>query len=139
MAPPPVQAADGRVTFASLNKPDKLNPQVLEVWARVLAEVPDSRLMILVLDRLSEGGPAPPTIAALSRLGVDPRRVVAVPAMSRRKYLERYGEVDVALDPWPYNGHTTTLDALWMGVPVVAIEARITCHVRVPASCACLA
>src|SRR5205807_1775410 len=99
VAPPPVRAADGRITFASLNKPDKLNPQALGAWARVLASVPDSQLLILVPERVSDGGPGTHLLASLSRLGVDPLRIVSTPQLSRRKYLELYGKVDVALDP----------------------------------------
>jgi predicted O-linked N-acetylglucosamine transferase (SPINDLY family) len=109
-----------RVTFGSVNSFAKVNEAVLKLWARVLSAVVDSRLIVLspegrhrqrVLDILREGG-------------VEGSRVEFFKNRPRREYLELYHRVDVMLDPFPYGGHTTSLDALWMGVPVVSLAGE---------------
>jgi predicted O-linked N-acetylglucosamine transferase (SPINDLY family) len=129
---PPCLAA-GHVTFGALNKPVKANDAVVATWARVLAAVPDARLAVLNAEQDRAGRPTSPLLDALVRRGVPPGRIVPVPAQGRAAYLGAYGMIDVALDPWPYNGHTTTLDALWMGVPVVAL--RGSAHVSRESQC----
>ena len=61
---------------------------------------------------------------ALCRGGIDPGRVEFIPRQSRRDYLELYHRIDVGLDSFPYNGHTTSLDSFWMGVPVVTLVGQ---------------
>ena len=107
--------ASGRVTFGCLNNFCKVNPGVLRMWRRVLERVPDSRMMIL----------APPGDArrrVVRELGVGPERVEFVEFALRPDYLRHYLGIDLCLDTSPYNGHTTTLDSLWMGVPVVSLS-----------------
>jgi len=58
------------------------------------------------------------------REGIEAQRIEFCEPRPRRQYLELYGQVDIALDPFPYNGHTTSLDALWMGVPVVSLAGQ---------------
>jgi protein O-GlcNAc transferase len=107
----------GQITFASLNKPIKINAKVLEVWAQILRDVPDSRLVLLAVEE------ARPTLrAAFTAQGVNGERVCFVPRQPRSDYLRFHDEIDVNLDPWPYNGHTTVLDGLYMGVPAVCLE-----------------
>jgi predicted O-linked N-acetylglucosamine transferase (SPINDLY family) len=93
-----------------------VNQEVLGLWAQVLKVVPDSRLMLLS----DPGSHRDQTLATLKRLGVEPARVEMVHRRPRREYLQLYHRIDIALDTFPYTGHTTTLDALWMGVPVVS-------------------
>jgi predicted O-linked N-acetylglucosamine transferase (SPINDLY family) len=116
VSPPPAGAV-GHVTFASLNKLVKSNAAVVGAWARVLRAVPGSRLMLL-------GPPAANArvAAAFGRHGVGADRLELVAPRPRRAYLELHARVDVNLDPWPYNGHTTLLDGCWMGVPAVALD-----------------
>jgi predicted O-linked N-acetylglucosamine transferase (SPINDLY family) len=115
---PALQA--GVVTFGCLNNFCKINDGVLDVWATVMRRVADSRLMIL----------APPgthrqrTLERLSRDGIDPGRVEFVSFLPRRAYLELYHRIDIGLDTFPYTGHTTSLDALWMGTPVVTLVGK---------------
>jgi len=115
----PPMMANGFVTFGSLNRAVKHSPAVLRLWARVLAAVPRSRLMLLAAG--AGDGPQCATYREhLRRHGIDPDRVQLVGRMPRQEYLRRLASIDVALDPFPFAGVTTTCDALWMGVPVVS-------------------
>ena len=110
--------ARGHVTFGSLNNPAKLNPRILRLWADVLAAVPGSRLLLawpsFADPKLEE------RLRALALAsGIAPDRLVLRPGGTPAQFLSRYGEIDIALDPRPYSGGLTTLEALWMGVPVV--------------------
>jgi protein O-GlcNAc transferase len=105
----------GRITFGCLNNPCKLNEHTLRMWAPVLAAVENSRLVLM-----AAAGHARERIEArASACGIDPARIEFVEFRPRAAYLETYHQIDLALDTFPYNGHTTSLDALWMGVPVV--------------------
>ena len=113
--------SSGRVAFGALNKLVKATPQTVHLWARVLEAVPGSTLTVLVGPR-SE---ADPHLAAMFEShGVPPRRLRLVGRCPHDQYLRLYHALDVALDTFPYNGHTTTLDALWMGVPTVTLAGR---------------
>jgi predicted O-linked N-acetylglucosamine transferase (SPINDLY family) len=112
--------ASGRVTFGCLNNCCKVNAPALKLWARVLAAVKDSRLAI----RSPGGSHSRRTLDALAKEGVDAHRVEFVQARPRREYLEFYHRLDIVLDTFPYNGHTTSLDALWMGVPVASLAGE---------------
>ena len=114
-------AARGFITFGSFNNLSKLTPDVLCAWAAILANVPNSRLLLKARSLADE--PTRARVAAtflengLAAKRLDLRGFAA----STASHLEQYSEIDVALDPFPYNGTTTTIEALWMGVPVVAI------------------
>ena len=112
VGPLPAQAA-GFVTFGCLNNPIKVTDECLRLWGRVLEAVPRSRLLLLSAEGREDGF----LFARLKRLGIDPARVDPVRRRTRVRYLELFGHIDVALDPFPYNGETTTCDGLWMGVP----------------------
>jgi len=108
-------ARNGYSTFGCLNNPCKLTAHTMRLWARVLAAAPGSRLRLL-----SPDGRARERLAArLAQEGIAAERVDFVAFRPRPEYLRTYREIDLALDTFPYNGHTTSLDALWMGVPVV--------------------
>jgi predicted O-linked N-acetylglucosamine transferase (SPINDLY family) len=110
----------GQVTLASLNPLCKLTDEVLDLWSRILAALPGARLL---LRRGAEERPR----AAAARHGVGPERVLLLGrAASRFDYLRRYRDVDLSLDPFPYNGITTTCDALWMGVPVLTLAGPMS-------------
>jgi predicted O-linked N-acetylglucosamine transferase (SPINDLY family) len=110
-------ARSGYVTFGCLNNFYKVNAPTLELWARVLRAVPGSRLILLA----PLGGARSRTLALLEKAGVEPSRVEFVPRQSRDSYLKVYQRIDLCLDTLPYNGHTTSLDSLWMGVPVLTL------------------
>ena len=107
----------GHVTFGSFNNAPKITAQVARRWGQLLARTPGSRL--LVADVASERKRAA-IRAELEAQGVAPERVDFAPRVELNAYYASYGNVDIALDTFPYGGGTTTLDALWMGVPVVA-------------------
>ncbi|MGA2440214.1 MAG: tetratricopeptide repeat protein [Tepidisphaeraceae bacterium] len=105
---------NGYVTFGCLNNFCKVNDGVMALWSRVLASMPGARLVLLspVGDHRAR---------VLEKLGVEGARVEFVAHQPRELYLRTYHRIDVVLDTFPYNGHTTTLDSLWMGVPVVTL------------------
>jgi len=123
----------GHVTFGSLNKPIKVNTSVIAAWSKILSAAPKSQLLLLATELDRDGHPQSLLPGRFAEQGIDPARVLLIPTSSRANYLKAYGQIDIALDPWPYNGHTTTLDALWMGVPVVALDG--TTHVARESSC----
>ena len=106
------------LTFGSFNNVPKLTPRTLQLWARVLAALPDSRL---VLKAPSFGDEAAKAVFTerLTALGVDPARVEFRGPVGLTDMMAEYADIDIALDPVPYNGGTTSLQALWMGVPVL--------------------
>lgn len=105
---------NGCVTFGCLNNFAKVNGSVLELWSEILTAVPNSRLILMP--------PRGKTITRVrEKLGADPKRIIGLPYEPRVKYLKYYNRIDLALDPFPYTGHSTTLDGLWMGVPLVTL------------------
>ncbi len=121
-APPVAQLparSRGCVTFGCLNRFGKVSPAVLALWARIVQAVPGSRL--LLKDRaLNDVAVQARVGQALARHGVDAGRIELRGGSSHREHLATYGEVDIALDPFPLNGGISTWESLWMGVPVVA-------------------
>jgi predicted O-linked N-acetylglucosamine transferase (SPINDLY family) len=107
----------GHVTFGCLNNFCKVNAAVLQLWAQVLNAVERSRLLLLA----PEGSARQYVLQILGKAGISPGRVTFVARQSRMNYLELYNQIDIGLDTFPYNGHTTSLDAFWMGVPVVTL------------------
>ncbi|MEI9895290.1 MAG: hypothetical protein WDN28_15715 [Chthoniobacter sp.] len=90
-----------------------MNEPLLKLWAKVLGRVPDSRLIILS----HAGSHRRRTVEIFEGEEIDSRRIGFVEPCARRDYLDFYHRLDIVLDPFPYHGHTTSLDALWMGVP----------------------
>jgi protein O-GlcNAc transferase len=110
----------GAVTFGCLNNLCKINDGCLALWAQVLRAVPRSRLLLQ-----APRGPARDNVLArLHREGTAAARVVFADKRPRPEYLKLYHQIDLALDPLPYNGHTTSLDAFWMGVPTVTLVGK---------------
>lgn len=116
--PPLPSATGGRFTFGCFNRPAKLNEEVGKAWARILEEVPDSRIL-MVYGGLGEASTRDAIYGVLGRGGVPRERIELVGESEQPKLLEAYGEVDLALDPFPYSAGVTTLEAMWMGVPTV--------------------
>lgn len=111
-------SANGFVTFASLNNFSKVSPRALALWARLLAALPDSRLLIA---GVGEGESRRRAAAAFAAAGVAPSRLIFQSRASHAEFLALHREIDIALDSFPYSGGATTCDALWMGVPTVTL------------------
>jgi protein O-GlcNAc transferase len=112
---------NGHVTFCSFNNFRKISPACITLWAQVLSRVPNSKLLIKTFG-LQEPGLRASLLEQLKHAGAGSDQVAfAAPTPGHRDHMETYGEADVALDTFPYNGTTTTLDALWMGVPVITL------------------
>ncbi len=123
----------GAVTFGSFNNIVKLTPETVALWAKVLLAVPGSRL-VLKTGQAAEEVNTRRIRGWFAEHGVAEERVTLLPrTATTREHLSCYGEVDIALDPFPYNGTTTTCEALWMGVPVLALLGDRHCS-RVTAS-----
>ena len=125
VGPPPV-LMNGHVTFGCLNAVAKATPAAVHLWGRVMSAAADSRMVVMATrcratdERLRAG------FAADGRRHGD--RVRFVERCPTAEYLRRYDGIDVALDPVPFVGHTTTLDAAWMGVPTVTRAGDCYAH-----------
>lgn len=128
---PPQQAAEvgplpalqnGYITFGSFNNLTKISDDTVELWAQVLRHVPDAKLF-LKASQLNEALVRERTIDRFAGHGIDRDRLVLSPPFSdRMQHLAAYQSVDIALDPFPYPGVTTSVEALWMGVPVLTLR-----------------
>jgi predicted O-linked N-acetylglucosamine transferase (SPINDLY family) len=114
----------GQITFGCFNNSAKINSDVVSLWAKLLIEVPGSRLL-LKSKQLSELALRKRYLSEFEQEGVDPERIEIYGSIaSTIDNLSLYHQVDLALDPFPYNGTTTTCEALWMGVPVIVLEGN---------------
>jgi len=124
---PPVSPApvlkNGYVTFASFNNLAKIGEEVVKLWSDALKAVPDSRLLIQCLS-LND----PPTRAHYEQLfaahEIDTIRIEFSAAQDLGTYLSGHADVDIVLDTFPWNGHTVSCHALWMGVPVITLAGN---------------
>jgi predicted O-linked N-acetylglucosamine transferase (SPINDLY family) len=123
---PPPMLAGGAVTFAAFHNPAKIGPGAIALWARVLAALPGSRIMLKYrgLDAASSRARLETAFAAH---GIAGERLVLEGSSPHEELLARYGQADIALDSLPYSGGLTTLEALWMGVPVITLPGRRFC------------
>ena len=119
MPPPSLQA--GYVTFGCFNKLTKMTEAVVKLWARILEAVPESRLL-LKANMLNSESQCRSVIERFAAHGIARERLQLQGPSSRVDYLAAYGQVDIALDPFPFTGGTTTVEALWMGVPVLSLN-----------------
>ncbi len=108
----------GYVTFGSFNNRAKITPQTVEVWAKVLDHVPQSRL-VLKYKTMSNPSIARGLAEEFANHKVDPGQLECLGWSAHPALLSEYNRIDLALDPLPYNGGLTTCEALWMGVPVL--------------------
>lgn len=115
----------GVVTFGSFNNTAKLNPQVLELWARVLAAVPKSRL-VLKWRTFNDEAFRAQVVDAFVQRGIEAGRIELRGPGFHADVLKEYADIDIALDTFPFTGGLTSCEALWMGVPVVTWpQARV--------------
>ena len=120
--PPPALAA-GFITFGCLGSPRKVHPGVVSLWARVLGAVPRSRLLLV-----AEAHARASVLRAFGAAGIEADRIAFTGRVHRREYLEHYHRIDIGLDTFPFAGGTTSLDASWMGVPVITLSGETVLH-----------
>ena len=120
VAPLPFEK-NGFITFGSFNHLAKLTDSTVRLWSRVLNAVPDSKLVLKALP-LADEGTRRLTRQRFAACGIDPERIATLPpTVPLSAFMAEYSRMDIALDTVPYNGGTTSCDALWMGVPVVTL------------------
>lgn len=123
VGPPPCPKT-GRITFGSFNNRSKITRSVIRVWSEILQKMPDSRLLIKAKP-LADPDTRQALLDEFSRQGVQSGQIeFAGRIESRIEHLKLYNSIDIALDTFPYNGTTTTCEALWMGVPVVVLKGE---------------
>jgi protein O-GlcNAc transferase len=132
-APAPRPRAGGGITFGSFNAPAKLSEPALRAWAELLRQVPASTLLFQYQDVFANPSARERIARVFRSVGV-PEQQLRFDGRAIGQPLERYSLADIALDPFPFNGMTTTFVALWMGVPVLALEGD-----RMVARCAATA
>lgn len=117
---PPPYLNRGSVTFGCFNNIAKVGQQVIALWSEVLHAVPGSRLLLKTA-ALAEADVRARFEGWFTEHGIDSERVELEGVSCYREYLEAFARVDIALDPFPFNGGTVTVDGLWMGVPAVSL------------------
>lgn len=121
VAPLPVShSKNGAITFGCLNAFPKISDLTLDLWRELLLAIPNGLLLLHAFagahrDRVKNH---------FAQAGINPHRIDFVGKQSFADYLKTYDRIDIALDPFPFNGGTTTCDALWMGVPVVTLAGQ---------------
>jgi protein O-GlcNAc transferase len=122
--------ANGHLTFGVFQRLGKLHPGCLALWARILAAVPDSRLVVKA-PGLERDENREHFLGRLDAAGFERERVDLLGSTSHDEHVKAYGQIDLALDPWPDGGGISTLEAAWMGVPTLTspwhqISSRFT-------------
>ena len=112
------------VTFGSVNKLTKISDETVNLWSKVLTSVPSSKLLLKNKDfdnpKIVEN-----TISRFAKHNVNKNRLLLKgESPTRQELLEIYNEIDIALDPFPFQGNTTTCEAVWMGVPVLTLKGN---------------
>ncbi len=125
VGPLPV-SVHGFVTFGSFNTLKKISPPVIEAWSRVLDRVPDSRLL-LKTSAFDCHDCRRATVDSFSAYGIGSNRLRLMGGSTPERHRQAVAEVDIALDSFPYNGGLTTLEALWLGIPVVTYSGESLC------------
>ena len=124
VSPLPALGAEGVVTYGSFNIYQKISPRVYRLWAEILKSVPNSRLLIkslpFVEDKLKQR-----VIETFRALGVEKERLELIGwTIDRNAHLKIYDQVDIHLDSFPYNGTTTTCEAMWQGIPTLTLAGE---------------
>jgi predicted O-linked N-acetylglucosamine transferase (SPINDLY family) len=109
------------VTFGSFNNYAKVMPEVVDAWLEILSRVPESRLLVLAY---TAGYLEYHLREQAQQRGISPERIELADKCSHDEYMRLIARVDIGLDPFPFNGHTTTCDCIWMGVPVVMLAGN---------------
>ena len=122
---PPPSATAGTITFGSCNNTGKINEEVVALWSRVLHAVPGSRLLLKYANSFANPTVARRYTELFARQGIGAERLVLAGGLhSRANHLAFLNHIDIGLDTFPFNGSTTTFEALFMGVPVVTLAGQ---------------
>lgn len=123
-AAPPVNTLpaleQGRVTFGSFNRPNKLNDSVIVLWSMLLRDIPNARMLLGAIPEENQDR----LIQSFAHEGIELSRLIFHPRSNMDDYLALHHQVDVCLDAFPYGGGTTTLHAVWMGVPTLTLAGE---------------
>ncbi|MCH2241413.1 MAG: tetratricopeptide repeat protein [Aquabacterium sp.] len=111
---------EDKLVLCGFNQPYKISAEVLDVWCRLLHQLPDAVLWLLDWHEQAK----PHLTREISARGIEPHRIVWAPKMPLAPHITRFSLADVFLDTWPCNGHTTVSDALWAGVPVITFAGQ---------------
>jgi predicted O-linked N-acetylglucosamine transferase (SPINDLY family) len=117
---PPRHGRDAEITFGCLNNFAKVSRLPLETWLRILQQVPGSHLIL----HAPSGSHRQNTLNLFASGGVDPGRIEFFGMLPQVEYLNLASRIDIALDPFPYNGGTTSCDMLWMGAPLITLRGK---------------
>ena len=120
-APPGLN--QGYVTFGCFSNLTKINDQVVALWTKVLEAVPDSRLL-LKAKQLRDPLVQESIIQRFAALGINSKRISLEESEDRQKYFAAYNRIDITLDPFPFTGGTTSVESLWMGVPLITLAGN---------------
>jgi len=123
IAPPPA-LKQGYVTFGCFNTTTKVNDKVVELWAKVLDAIPNSRLL-LKAKQLRDQLVRENIIQRFAALGINSERISLEESEDRQKYFAAYNRIDITLDPFPFTGGTTSVESLWMGVPLITLAGDL--------------
>ncbi|MBI2296310.1 MAG: tetratricopeptide repeat protein [Betaproteobacteria bacterium] len=113
--------ANGYITFGSFNALAKITPQVVRTWSKILHALPTSRLLMLTVP---QGRTHARVLEEFAAHGITSARLEFQRRLPFQQFLAAHGRADVALDPFPFHGTTTTCQTLWMGVPVITLAGR---------------
>jgi predicted O-linked N-acetylglucosamine transferase (SPINDLY family) len=119
--PQPPALASGRVTFGSMNTVAKVSAETIAAWAEILRAIPDARL---VMTNVPEGTARDQLESRFAAHGIDYARLELHARLPRPDFFALMAAIDIALDPFPYNGTTTTCEALATGLPVITVTGR---------------
>lgn len=114
---------NGFVTFGSFNRLPKISSHLIDAWAQILHAIPTSR-MLMKAAALADESVRRDFLARFAERGIDANRLEFRAASAHREMLAEYGDIDIALDTSPFNGGMTSMEALWMGVPVVTVAGN---------------
>jgi protein O-GlcNAc transferase len=116
--------AKGHITFGCFNNLAKVTPRVIATWCAILRRVSDAR-MVLKTQQFSDEPTAERVRGDFAAHGIGPERIELRGGSGHRDFVRQYNDIDIVLDPFPYSGGLTTCEALWMGVPTVAMPSEI--------------
>jgi len=114
------------VTFGCFGSANKINIEILALWAEVMRQVPDSKI-ILQHFQFDPPDNRRYLIDRFARYGITPDRIIVRQGTNREGILRAYDDVDISFDTWPYCGGNTLAEALWQGVPVVTLKGSLLC------------